>query len=88
MEGHAYPVARPSLWHHAAPFTACLDLPAGAITKGSQNQYLDKLQVERERGITVKVGHCCLPMQNPSSVDFALWDASSVPTVGQLGAAA
>ena len=27
----------------------------GAITKGSQAQYLDKLQVERERGITVKV---------------------------------
>lgn len=26
----------------------------GAIEKGSQNQYLDKLQVERERGITVK----------------------------------
>jgi translation elongation factor EF-4 len=27
----------------------------GAIRKGSQDQYLDKLQVERERGITVKV---------------------------------
>lgn len=27
----------------------------GAIQKGSQHQYLDKLQVERERGITVKV---------------------------------
>jgi len=26
----------------------------GAITKGSQSQYLDRLQVERERGITVK----------------------------------
>ena len=26
----------------------------GAIQKGSQHQYLDKLQVERERGITVK----------------------------------
>lgn len=29
----------------------------GAIKRGSQTQYLDKLQVERERGITVKV--CC-----------------------------
>ena len=28
----------------------------GAIKVGSQKQYLDKLQVERERGITVKVG--------------------------------
>ena len=28
----------------------------GAIKKGSKTQYLDKLQVERERGITVKVG--------------------------------
>ena len=28
----------------------------GAISAGSQAQYLDKLQVERERGITVKVG--------------------------------
>lgn len=27
----------------------------GAIRKGGQDQYLDKLQVERERGITVKV---------------------------------
>ena len=27
----------------------------GAISKGGQAQYLDKLQVERERGITVKV---------------------------------
>ena len=27
----------------------------GAIRKGGQAQYLDKLQVERERGITVKV---------------------------------
>ena len=27
----------------------------GAIQKGSKHQYLDKLQVERERGITVKV---------------------------------
>ena len=27
----------------------------GAIKKGSKTQYLDKLQVERERGITVKV---------------------------------
>jgi translation factor GUF1, mitochondrial len=27
----------------------------GAIKVGSQKQYLDKLQVERERGITVKV---------------------------------
>lgn len=26
----------------------------GAIKRGSQHQYLDKLQVERERGITVK----------------------------------
>ena len=30
----------------------------GAIRKGGQAQYLDKLQVERERGITVKVA-CC-----------------------------
>ena len=29
----------------------------GAIKKGSKTQYLDKLQVERERGITVKVWH-------------------------------
>ena len=29
----------------------------GAIRKGGQAQYLDKLQVERERGITVKVQH-------------------------------
>ena len=29
----------------------------GAIRKGGQAQYLDKLQVERERGITVKVRH-------------------------------
>lgn len=28
----------------------------GAISKGSNAQYLDKLQVERDRGITVKVG--------------------------------
>ena len=27
----------------------------GAIKKGSKTQYLDRLQVERERGITVKV---------------------------------
>ena len=27
----------------------------GAIPRGGQAQYLDKLQVERERGITVKV---------------------------------
>ena len=27
----------------------------GAIAKGSKAQYLDKLDVERERGITVKV---------------------------------
>ena len=27
----------------------------GAIAAGGQAQYLDKLQVERERGITVKV---------------------------------
>ena len=31
----------------------------GAISKGSRKQYLDKLQVERERGITVKVILCC-----------------------------
>lgn len=29
----------------------------GAIKKGMQAQYLDKLQVERERGITVKASH-------------------------------
>lgn len=29
----------------------------GAIQKGGKEQYLDKLQVERERGITVKVRH-------------------------------
>lgn len=29
----------------------------GAIQSDSKHQYLDKLQVERERGITVKVGH-------------------------------
>lgn len=28
----------------------------GAIRKGGRQQYLDRLQVERERGITVKVG--------------------------------
>ena len=41
----------------------------GAIAAGGQAQYLDKLQVERERGITVKVrliaamacrGSCCV----------------------------
>ena len=31
----------------------------GAINKGSTAQYLDKLQVERERGITVKVENVC-----------------------------
>ena len=34
----------------------------GAIKKGSKTQYLDKLQVERERGITVKV----LPSNTPT----------------------
>ena len=29
----------------------------GAIPRGGRAQYLDKLQVERERGITVKVPH-------------------------------
>lgn len=28
----------------------------GAVPAGSRAQYLDRLQVERERGITVKVG--------------------------------
>lgn len=32
----------------------------GAIQKGSKHQYLDKLQVERERGITVKVMSCTM----------------------------
>ena len=33
----------------------------GAIRRGGQAQYLDKLQVERERGITVKAGFCRNP---------------------------
>ena len=43
----------------------------GAISKGGQAQYLDKLQVERERGITVKVWcikhHSCSALR-PHSV--------------------
>ncbi len=35
---------------------ACVGVQAtGALPIGSRAQYLDKLQVERERGITVKV---------------------------------
>jgi len=40
----------------------------GAISAGSQAQYLDKLQVERERGITVKVG----PPRTPASPGIML----------------
>ena len=37
----------------------------GAIAKGGQAQYLDTLQVERERGITVKVGGRCWVLGGP-----------------------
>lgn len=38
----------------------------GAIPRGGRAQYLDKLQVERERGITVKVRQ---PGKTPTAVD-------------------
>ena len=37
----------------------------GAISKGSAAQYLDKLQVERERGITVKAQTASLVYLHP-----------------------
>lgn len=42
----------------------------GAIRKGGRQQYLDRLQVERERGITVKVGLTCLLLQLEASDVF------------------
>eukprot|EP00195_Chlamydomonas_chlamydogama_P016553 CAMPEP_0202908548 /NCGR_PEP_ID=MMETSP1392-20130828/46429_1 /ASSEMBLY_ACC=CAM_ASM_000868 /TAXON_ID=225041 /ORGANISM="Chlamydomonas chlamydogama, Strain SAG 11-48b" /LENGTH=570 /DNA_ID=CAMNT_0049597945 /DNA_START=323 /DNA_END=2035 /DNA_ORIENTATION=+ len=44
----------------------------GAIQKGSQAQYLDKLQVERERGITVKAQTASLVFRHADGHDYLL----------------
>lgn len=60
----ALPLSRTSL-HQCTAITSRPPVGAGstlqstgAIAAGGQAQYLDKLQVERERGITVKVRSC------------------------------
>ena len=74
---------RPAIARHrlapGAKASAVQEL-TGAIRKGGQAQYLDKLQVERERGITVKVRlTCCAKhMQASALLTLELYPTSIV----------